>query len=292
RAGAWDALCAHARDAGFNGLLVEPLWDRAVATASWPAPRDPDRPHPGLGSETAMPAVLARLAREAARYDLRVTMDLVMDRTAADSPACRQHPDWYERPVDDPARDPRSEPGLRGIRRLRSGPLPAEFLDEWRQRMALWLDAGLAGFRIDAPHRIGSGDWRTLLGPLRAAYPGSSFLAWTPGMDPRQLESLRGAGFDAVFSSLPWWDRRSAWLADEHERLRAVAPVIAMPAPLPEAAPPVQVVRGVWSAAVSGDGILVAGGIETYASLYRQVNAWLGTLPAAGALRVAPGVGD
>ncbi|OZI22977.1 alpha-1,4-glucan--maltose-1-phosphate maltosyltransferase [Bordetella genomosp. 7] len=289
---AWGALCAHVRDAGFNGVVVEPLWERAVATAAWPAPRDPDRPHPAMGSETAMPALLARLAGEAARHDLQLYMDLVMDRTSAESPSCRQHPDWYESPADDPARDPRSEPELRGIRRLRPGPLPAELLDDWRQRLALWLDAGLAGFRIDAPHRIGSEDWHTLLGPLRAAYPDSSFLAWTPGMDPGQLKSLRSAGFDAVFSSLPWWDRRSAWLADEHERLRAVAPVIAMAAPLPEAAPPVQVARGVWSAAVSGDGILVAGGIETHAPLYRQVNEWLGALPAAGALRVAPGVGN
>src|SRR5690606_40911647 len=40
---AGGALCAHGRDAGFNGVVVEPLCERAVATAAWAAPRDPDR---------------------------------------------------------------------------------------------------------------------------------------------------------------------------------------------------------------------------------------------------------
>ncbi|MBP6019273.1 MAG: alpha-1,4-glucan--maltose-1-phosphate maltosyltransferase [Burkholderiaceae bacterium] len=41
------------------------------------------------------------------------------------------------------------------------------------------------------------------------------------------MADLQGVGFDGVFSSLPWWDRRAQWLVQEQQRLLHVAPVIA-----------------------------------------------------------------
>ncbi|MBO9353823.1 DUF3416 domain-containing protein [Bordetella petrii] len=292
-AGGWDELCQRVDAAGFNALLTEPLWRRAEGAARPAPPLDPDRCDPRLAPDAALPDLLRRVAAGGARHGVAVYMDVMLDRVAAEAEVRARHPDWYLAPADDPARDPRSAPGLRGVRYLRPGPLPQEFLHDWSERLAGWLDAGLAGLRIDAPQRIGADDWHALLAPLRSAFPDRRFLAWTPGLDPAQLKALRAAGFDAVFSSLPWWDFRSTWLADEHARLRAVAPVIAMPPDLPagpgDAQSDARALRGLWTAAVSGDGILVAGGLASRPLMYRQVNAWLRGLPAAGDLRVAPG---
>jgi len=287
--GPWDALCRRVRQAGFNALLTDPLWRRAPDAAHAAAALDPDRPDPGLDDGDDLPASLARLAASGARHDLPVYMDLVLDRIAAGAAADAPYADWYRPPADDPARDPRAGMAERGIRHLRPGPLPQAFIHAWSERLARWLDAGLAGLRIEAPQRIDPEDWRVMLAPLRAAFPDRRFLAWTPGLDPRQLKALRAAGFDAVFSSLPWWDFRSAWLAEEHARLQAVAPVIA--APFDPAAAPSQgeALRALWAAAATGDGILIAGGIDTRPQAYAQLNAWLREQPPAGPLRVAGG---
>ncbi|MBV7486125.1 maltotransferase domain-containing protein [Bordetella sp. BOR01] len=284
----WDTLCKRVRAAGFNALLTDPLWLRPAGAAWSAAPLDPDRADPGLATGAALPALLQRVAASGARHGLQVYMDLVLDRIAADCAANMRYPDWYLPPVDDPARDPRMALSEHGIRYLREGPLPQGFIHDWSERLARWLDAGLAGFRIDAPHRIDADDWRAMLAPLRAAFPDRRFLAWTPGLDPQQLKALRGAGFDAVFSSLPWWDFHSPWLAEEHARLRAIAPVIATPPGLASATRP-QAQRALWTAGVSGDGILVEGGLDTRQQMYAQLNAWIRELPSAGALCVSGG---
>ncbi|HYG45786.1 MAG TPA: DUF3416 domain-containing protein, partial [Bordetella sp.] len=271
----WDALCRQVRAAGFNAVLTDPLWLRPPGAAWSAAPLDPDRPDPRLASDGGLPDLLRRVAASGARHGLPVYMDLVLDRIATDSTAHAQYPDWYRAPQDDPARDPRMALSERGIRHLRSGPLPQGFIHDWSERLARWLDAGLAGFRIDAPDRIGADDWHAMLAPLRAAFPDRRFLAWTPGLQPGQLQALRTADFDAAFSSLPWWDFRSPWLAEEHTRLCAIGSVIAMPPDTASAHSDSQAMRALWAAAVSGDGILVQGGLDTRQHIYAQLNDWL-----------------
>lgn len=58
-------------------------------------------------------------------------------------------------------------------------------------------------------------------------HPGVGLTLWTPGMRPEQLVQLEGLNLDGVYASLPWWNNRDAWLVEEFERLRPVAPVFA-----------------------------------------------------------------
>ena len=285
----WDALCRRVRESGFNVLLIEPLWLRPARGAETGVPLDPDHPDPALDPGHCMSALLRRVADNGTRHGLPVYMDLVLDRIATDPARNARYPDWYRAPADDPARDPRMALSARGVRYLREGPLPREFIHAWSERLARWLDAGLSGLRFDAPQRIEASDWHALLAPLRAAFPDRRFLAWTPGLTPDQVMALRGAGFDGVFSSLPWWDFQSAWLAEEHARLGAVAPVIAMPAETAEMHSGAQALRGLWAAVVSGDGIMVAGGLDARQRMYAQANAWLGRQRPAGALSAVGG---
>ncbi len=97
-------------------------------------------------------------------------------------------------------------------------------------QLAVWADAGVAGFRCSRLASRPAAYWRQLLADTRArAGRILHFLAWTPGLSPAQLQALSGCGFDAVFSSLPWWDFQSPWLAEEQQRLRALGAVLINP---------------------------------------------------------------
>jgi starch synthase (maltosyl-transferring) len=160
------------------------------------------------------------------------------------------------------------------------------------QALKAWLDSGVAGFLCRAPASVLVQGWQELKSRVRALYPDCLFLAWTPGLTPRQLEALADSGFDAVFGSVSWWDYRAPWLVEEFQRLRRIAPVIQ----------PVQAVdargsqdgwgavtgpqagRQLWAAAFFGDGILVPDGYEEVAGeeAVIGVNRWLAKHRVAG----------
>ncbi len=97
-------------------------------------------------------------------------------------------------------------------------------------------------------------------------------MAWTPGLSWTDVALLRGVGFAAAFSSLPWWDGRASWFLEEHELLRGVGAVIACPeAPFgPRLARrfeghgnlPAVYRHQLRCAAAVGDGILIPMGFE------------------------------
>src|SRR5262249_38812712 len=94
--------------------------------------------------------------------------------------------------------------------------------------------------------------------------------AWTPGTTPEQLDDLASAPFDGAFASLPWWDYRSMWLAEEFARLRRFGRVLTAPALAPDGADVLVARRALWVAAALGDGWLVPAGYETGAALNDQ----------------------
>jgi len=132
--------------------------------------------------------------------------------------------------------------------------------------------------------RRGEG-WDEVIDALRDVRSDLSITVWTPGMAPAALARLEGRGIDAVYSSLPWWDLRAAWLVDEHERLRAVAPVIAPLADprAPRALPFDELLRGLAVASVAAEGVLVPGAPPGGASRDLFTRA-LVDVPAGGTL--------
>jgi starch synthase (maltosyl-transferring) len=273
-AGRWPAICARAKALGFDTLMTAPLWAPDPEGNPY-VPGDPGQLNPALG-ELALDEALATLSSLCGKHHLALMVDLVLDRVAANGAMAQAHPDWYTAPEGvDALRDPRKPLEERHALPLRHGDghAPAGFVADWVERLGLWVQNGVAGFRCLSPHRLNAAEWRDLMDGVRAVRPDCRFLAWTPGLDPWQIGELGGAGFDGVFSSLPWWDYRSPWLVDEYARLRAVAPVIAA-----AEAPYVKRVaawhgdtqgrylnaaRAIWTAAVVGDGgILVPMGFE------------------------------
>jgi starch synthase (maltosyl-transferring) len=219
---------------------------------------------------------LAGLAKRCAERKLQLLIDFDPAGIARDGALLEGHPDWFAAPgMHDDLPDPRRAPLQRQQRAIRfeRPEVQEEMLEYWRQRLRSWISAGVAGFRCigitNAPPQF----WQ---GVMTAARQGGAvrFLAWTPGCTPEQLQALAGCGFDASFSSAAWWDYRARWLADEQDRLGALAPAIAFPEPPDE--PVVERIAGnentesrcriyrraLWLAAATGNGILVPLGFE------------------------------
>ena len=263
RADDWRAVCELAVRMGVNGLLLEPLWQRAGDARGGAGPQDGSGDAAPADADTAsnvlgggpMTELLGQLAQQAREHGLVLLMEVVLDRAASEAAPGTADPAWLLAPQDDPARDPRLSPAHAQVLPVRTDDPPAAYLQAWQQRLTSWLDAGVAGFCFDAPQRLRSPDWARLIGALREHAASARAYAWTHGLSPEQLAPLQGAGFDAVFSSLPWWDYRADWFLQEDHRLRAIAPVIA-PVGLP-GSPPHADRRALWAAALSGDGMLL-----------------------------------
>ncbi|KAB0642986.1 DUF3416 domain-containing protein, partial [Burkholderia diffusa] len=99
-------------------------------------------------------------------------------------------------------------------------------------------------------------------------------LAGVPGHARDALAQFEAAGFDAVFSSVRWWDLRSPWFADEHRLLRRIGSPIAFPdaydgprladdwRDAPDETVARAYHRALWTAAAVGTGWLVPMGFE------------------------------
>jgi starch synthase (maltosyl-transferring) len=183
----------------------------------------------------------------ARRAGLALLLDVQLGRVAQNAGLIGQNPDWFVHGGD-------------GIK-FRYLSAADATVDWWDERLAAWQAAGVRGFRFmdvaDAPASV----WRRLVAGVKRRDAQALCLAWSPGVAPDILSRLRNCGFDFAFSSLGWWDFAAGWLNDDAARVRAVAPVMAMPAPPGTAGwPRERVVRGMRLAAAYGAGWLLEPG--------------------------------
>ncbi|MET0427718.1 MAG: maltotransferase domain-containing protein [Microvirga sp.] len=267
---AWDPILDHAAGLGFDAILMAPPFEPGRSGSIF-HPRDMERLHPALGRGNAVEG-LARLAEKARTRSLGLMLDVVADRIAADSTFARDL--GLTRP-DAEVLDPRRPPADRDtivIPLDSADPAGPSYLTMLSHHLRDLADAGLAGFRCLHWDRLPPESLERLLTTARAGSPGLRFFAWTPGLPFDVRQRLRGIGFDATFSSLPWWDLKDGWLADEHDVHRTVGNEIAFPeAPFDKRLTHEvetrevlerRAVRALWLAASLGDGLLVPMGFE------------------------------
>ncbi|WMD22213.1 alpha-1,4-glucan--maltose-1-phosphate maltosyltransferase [Achromobacter seleniivolatilans] len=273
---------------GFDTVLIPAPWLRPEDALSL-APLDADLSASGA---TVQPITerLARTAKAVSAQGLDLFVRVTLDRVAVGAPETTAAPGWHRAHADDPARDPRLPAGEGRILHLLDSP-PAAFVQAWSERLTRWTACGVSGFLFEAPDCLSADAWQALLAPMRKQAPALRFLAWTPGLSPSQLDGLRPAGFDGVFSSLPWWDYQAAWLADEAWRLRRVAPVMASTSPLDgvEIGRPLPDRRTGWAAAVSAQGWMAADDDIEPLGEAQEINQWLVAHPLTGLPRVLGG---
>jgi starch synthase (maltosyl-transferring) len=240
---------------------------------------------------------LRRFAQACRKADLRLLLDLELDRFPVSHPFFIEHEENFFLPEQDAHAlpDPRFSVAQHDdhqqlLRLDAAGTQHA--LDYWQTQLSQWLDLGIGGFRCIGIARISSSLWQTLISHAKlhkASDP--EFLAWTPGCTPEQLTAIADCGFDAVFASDAWWDYRAGWFAEEHQRLSAIAPVIAAPEDpfgsrlvhrlhLDDAdAARRATLRAVRIASITGDGIMLTEGFAfgadaTMADLHQDMR-WL-----------------
>ncbi len=147
---------------------------------------------------------------------------------------------------------------------LRNGENPQPIAIWWRDALCDLLDRGAGGFRILYPQRT-SALLQPIIGEAKRHFPSTVFIADTPGVAWEALERLTGCAFDYCLSSLPWWDLRAPWLAEEYAALRRVAPIIAMAEAPGKALPESAELRRtrLLLAAIAGSGVLMPHGFDS-----------------------------
>ncbi|CAB3786030.1 maltotransferase domain-containing protein [Pararobbsia alpina] len=228
---AWPAWLDRAAALGFDHVLSAPPF-RPGRAGNILVSADHKQVHPVFETERASLDVLAELAGLAHERGLTLLLDLMLEAIAADGELYHKHSHWFH-PFDTAqARlDPRRAPSESEIAFANfANPDAAGHLTEWWSALLMTLaDAGIGGFRCLAPHGVPTHVWRRLAGTIRERHPDVRTLAWTPGLSRDEVASLADGGFSAVFSSLRWWDYRSAWLIEEYATLARIAPPIAFP---------------------------------------------------------------
>ncbi|MBO1012578.1 alpha-1,4-glucan--maltose-1-phosphate maltosyltransferase [Achromobacter sp. SD115] len=280
------ALYARLRQRGFNALLMPAPWLLGRDSLS-AAPLDADSALLA-GRRVPMAEWIGHAADQLAPHGLALYLDIVLDRCAVGAVSGTAGPGWYQPPSENPARDPRMSVEARDVLHLRPGPMPPGFLQAWSERLRRWTERGAAGYAFQAPGCLPASDWAELAATLRGAHAAPGLLAWAQGLTPESLAALRGAGFDGLFSSLPWWDFKSTWLAEEDGRLRALAPVIASP-PRPDTPHSAADKRAAWTAALCADCLMFDDQDEAGLPDVAAANHWFAQAGLRGPLRLAGG---
>jgi starch synthase (maltosyl-transferring) len=217
----WGRWLDRAADLGFTHVLTAPLF----AGPSLLLAEDFDHAHPALGWRGSAEDALRLFAEACRARGLTPLLDVYPSRLAAEGRLARDQPGLFRPGAAGHSLDPRGY-----------GPAAEAASAEWReaatglgtfwsQWLAVWQNAGIAGFRLDL-QSIEASALPGFIGRLRAGTQ-AALLGWTPGLSREATLSLEGRGLDFVFSSLPWWDFRGDWLWEEAMALRRVAPAIA-----------------------------------------------------------------
>ena len=230
----WGQHLRRCRDNGFDHVLTAPLFAPGDSGDIFLAGCH-DTVHPALLKAQAAEAaddVFAELAGFCRQNELGLLADIVVGRMAPDADVAAANPGWFH---VSKATDARVDPRLplkhadAAYPRFDDAGVARDVAAWWTQRLLRLTRAGVAGFRCVDPQLVPPALWRSIIGAVRANAADCRFLAWTPGLAWDDVADLRGAGFTAAFSSLPWWDGRSSWFIDEHELLRGIGSVIACP---------------------------------------------------------------
>lgn len=237
--GQWNLLLARCARMGFDHVLLcgDGLLAGLFATLARDSEDDvTDDKQGGIGSMEQLEA-LAHLCTE---HQLRLLLDLSVSCMHPADPLLHSHPEWFAGMhhgltphLTDCLPDPRRPDGLcvceAAPPRLHAPEVARAMLQVWQERLEILIDAGAAGFVCHDPVDLPDDFWCRLLARTREQRSCCHFLAWTPGCPQQLLDRLAGCGFDAVFSSGAWWDFRAAWYWHEHQKLSAIANVLAFP---------------------------------------------------------------
>jgi starch synthase (maltosyl-transferring) len=266
----WRPLLQRAVDLGFNCVCISPPF-LPHASGNIFLTDDFELAHPAFGETRSADDLVLEISSLCREFELKLLLDIEIDRVAAGGAMARSAARWFgETPIPDRI-DPRQPTDMADAVYARfDDPYAARELSAWWiDRLVRLAHAGAAGFRLIGLDRVPAAALSSIIRAVREEAPQCGFFGWTPGVPWAQLATLRGAGLDRVFASTAWWDGRASWFIQEHELLRAIAPVLGVvEAPFGErlASRPGTTAasyrRALRTAAAVGHGLLMPMGFE------------------------------
>lgn len=235
--GNWEPHLERAADMGFDWLFVNPVQKPGSSGSLYsiadyfqlnPLLVDPNSK---LSPEQQLQATLAA----ADKLGLKVMVDLVINHCAFDSDLTRQHREWFVQENGNIAHPFCMEDGHKVVwgdlaRFNHQHTSDPEGLYRYFYRIVEYLlQLGFKGFRCDAAYQIPGHLWNRLIREIRQKYPDTVFTAETLGCTADQTKQTAQAGFDYVFNSSKWWDFHGAWLMEQYQLVREIAPSISFP---------------------------------------------------------------
>jgi len=246
---------------GFDHICLGPIFEPGCGDPFLVSDLDTTDPRLGIaGSPEDAVREIAALCRG---QGLRLFLDIVLDRLAADGPSVRQADGLYEGDDHRDTVDPRQDRTALNAATLRPG-ATSRLVPWWTERLVRLVRAGASGFRLVGLDPLSGKALRQIVGATRGQVT-SGFWAWTPGLDWSRHADLIGAGLDGVFASTAWWDGRADWYVEEYDSLRRVAPVIGL-AEAPLRIAPLDIGlrrRALRLAAATAGGFMMPAGFET-----------------------------
>lgn len=253
-------LCLDRGQAAFSGDLTPVLSTAAglgFDTVLW----SDERPS---GVTDSPPAPLIA---QCAAAGLRFILEIDLSRFPLDHPLVQERPGAFAvRPsaLRDGPIDPRMPLAIAGEAqaRLRAKDAGEALRTPLAQALADLAARGVGGFLLAAADRIAPPLLSDLIAILRARAPDILFIAGAPDLSRPQARALAGAGLDALVSSFDWWDLTAAWLVEEYQDLRPVAPLLSRVSPDAATADDLAALaRRLAAAAAVGDGVIVPAGL-------------------------------
>ncbi len=226
---------------------------------------DLDRAHPGWGLGEALADAVHEISRLCAQHGLRLCLDVVLDRLAADGRAVQQAGGLFEARHQSDIADPRADRTLVRAATVRPNEAdPARLAAWWADQLVRLAEAGTQGFRLLGLDLLPTGVLGATVAAVRRQAT-CTFWAWTPGGAWTRHGEWAEAGLSGVFASTAWWDGQAGWYAEELASLGRIAPVIGVAeAPLRLRSMDIaERRRAVQLAAATGDGLFLPEGFES-----------------------------
>ncbi|MFC5067547.1 maltotransferase domain-containing protein [Flaviflagellibacter deserti] len=236
----WRAELPRIAAMGFDWVYVNPFHQTGGSRSLY-AVADPYRLDERFrdGHETSDDAQVAAFVEDAAAHGLKVMTDLVVNHTARDAVLAHERPDLFRKnekgEIESPyAIDP-IDPSIKTVwgdlaeLDYHKAEARGFLIEYWDRYVAHLQGLGVKGFRCDAAYKVPADAWTALISNAKTRDPNCVFAAETLGCTFDETKAVAEAGFDYLFNSFAWWDRRAPWALEHYEALRTVAPSIAFP---------------------------------------------------------------
>ena len=158
-----------------------------------------DAIHPDLGDFDDFDRFVAR----ARSLGLEVALDLAL-QCSPDHPWVSEHPEWFTTRADGSIAYAENPPKkYQDIYPLNFDNDPGGIYEAIRAVIEVWARHGVTIFRVDNPHTKPIPFWEKMLADVKAAHPGTLFLA-EAFTRPAMMRALGAIGFDQSYTYFAW----------------------------------------------------------------------------------------